>query len=72
MDPFKELIFGADRTRAINVYLSEHLQEYEQLATLFPYGGLQRVQLRVKSSHDTGEIVGVEILIGLGRMEEQK
>jgi hypothetical protein len=42
MDPFKELIFGADRTRAISVYLSEHFQEYEQLATLFPYQFVQK------------------------------
>lgn len=73
MDVFKELVFESTEAQAVNRWL-EIIQPNLTLlgGQLFPNrGGLTRIQMRVRTNHDTGEVVGIEIVIGMGSVPEE-
>jgi hypothetical protein len=66
-DVWKELIFESAEAQAVNSWMSMVHPNVGLLAgQLFPSSGLTKMQMRVRSDHDSGRVVGVEVIIGMG------
>lgn len=70
MDPFKELVWAAKESQQINQWCEEQQDPLLKLGKeLFPPTGLVGIQIKMRFNHDTGQVVGAEVIIKLGRTE---
>ena len=69
----KELVWQSAEAQVLNAWMGGVQSELLDIGRqLFPHQGLVRMQLRISNNHDTGEIVGAEILIGLGKISTKE